>query len=259
MRKIFIAALGSFLVFSAVFIGILKLAGRPSSGVPAPFPAIDEDPPLALEDQAILKQNERENLTDFIELNFPLVRISSPWFIDDLSYLKDDNFLKHSFYQKFGIGGCYVHRDIYPNMIRLEELLKANKLRAVVFDCFRPQEAQVYMWKLNPDPKYLANPYRKGSLHSKGLALDIGLADMRGNKLEFATGVDHFNSDSSHGYPCKPGEEAKCENRALLKSIMEAAGFASIEHEWWHYQKPGDTSAYPLIKVCGLKGAECEK
>lgn len=194
---------------------------------------------------------------DFIEKNFPLVKIKSQYFINDLSYNKAENFLKHPFYYKFAINDCYVHKDIYPNMQKLEAILKEKNLRAMMFDCFRPHEAQLYMWKLNPNPKYLANPHKKGSLHSKGLALDIGLADANGRKLEFATGVDHFVSASAHSYKCKPEEQIKCDNRALLKSVMEQAGFRSIKNEWWHYQKPGDTNDYPLISICNHPESKC--
>ena len=129
---------------------------------------------------------------DFFEEHFPLKKVSGEYFINDLSYAKDENFLHHKFYHKFGMNDCYVHKDIYPNILKLQELLKKHNVKAMMFDCFRPHEAQIYMWNRNPNPYFLANPNKKGSLHSKGLALDIGLADMSGKKLEFATGMDHF-------------------------------------------------------------------
>jgi D-alanyl-D-alanine dipeptidase len=190
-----------------------------------------------------------------LERAFPLVKIQSPYFINDLSYAKSDNFLKREFYHKFGIDACLVHRDMLPKMAALERILYERNLRAVMFDCFRPQEAQEYMWSLNPNRKFLADP-KKGSLHSKGLAVDIGLADKDGVKIEMAAAVDSFGRSSSHDYKCRPEDKAKCDARELLKSIMERAGFRAIRHEWWHYQWPGDASSYPLIKVCGT--IKCE-
>ncbi len=201
--------------------------------------------------------NSVETEVDFFEEHFPLKKVTGEYFINDLSYAKDENFLHHKFYHKFGMNDCYVHKDIYPNMLKLEELLKANHVKAMMFDCFRPHEAQIYMWNRNPNPYFLANPNKKGSIHSKGLALDIGLADMNGKKLEFATGMDHFVAESAHAYKCKPEEQYKCDNRALLKSIMEQAGFRSIKNEWWHYQKPGKLTEYPLIRICDVKGSAC--
>jgi D-alanyl-D-alanine dipeptidase len=257
MKKIFAISFASFVVCVIVISGAMRQLGYLEEKDDVPDVVVERIPPLALEDRAIFRQNEGAASLDWFERNFPLVRVASPWFIDDLSYARDDNFLGHAFYGRFGIGSCYVHRDIYPNMIRLEELLKEHRLKAVMFDCFRPHEAQAYMWKFRPDPKFVANPNKSGSLHSKGLALDIGLADMEGNKLEFAAGVDHFVPSSSHGYRCRPGEEHKCRNREFLKSMMEAAGFRSISHEWWHYQIPGDTSKYPLLRVCGRSDSPC--
>ena len=231
MKKTFIL---SFIVFVFIFYGLSMKNSKSFNNNP-----------------------EQEVSKDFFESNFPLKKLSSPYFINDLSYNKVDNFLKHPFYDKFGITECYVHKDIYANMLALEGLLKKHNLKAVMFDCFRPHEAQIYMWNLNPNPKFLANPNKSGSLHSKGLAVDIGLADMNGKKLEFATGMDHFVEASSHSYKCKLEEQYKCDNRALLKSLMEQAGLRSIKNEWWHYQKKGDTSKYPLIRVCDTKGSVC--
>ncbi|MDR1009511.1 MAG: M15 family metallopeptidase [Rickettsiales bacterium] len=212
----------------------------------------DKSPTLA----TMPAHEQKEELEDPLETHLQLVKIDSPYFILDLSYAKDDNFLKHAFYHKFGISACYVHRDLMPMMIRLEQELYERNLRALVFDCFRPQEVQEYMWKFKPDPRFVANP-AKGSLHSKGLALDIGLADSKGQKLEMATAVDQFVPSSSHSYECKPEEAARCENRTLLKEIMERSGFRAIKHEWWHYQLPGDTSSYPVIRVCDT--VKCER
>ncbi len=232
MKKIFILGMVLFLLFFGCFSCVLRHKNEQ-------------------------KKPEQTKKYDFLEANFPLKKVSGEYFINDLSYAKDENFLHHKFYHKFGMTDCYVHKDIYPNILKLEALLKKHNVKAMMFDCFRPHEAQIYMWNRNPNPYFLANPNKKGSLHSKGLALDIGLADMNGKKLEFATGMDHFVAASAHSYKCKPEEQHKCDNRALLKSIMEQAGFRSIKNEWWHYQKPGDLSEYPLIRICDIKGAVC--
>lgn len=196
---------------------------------------------------------------DFFEKNFPVKKVISPQFINDLAYNKDENFLKHAFYHKFGIYNCYVHEDIYPNMMKLANILKERNLKALIFDCFRPQEVQMYVWNLHPNPKYLANPHKKGSMHSRGLAVDLALADMDGNELKFANVTDHFVASSSHNYKCKKGEEEICENRKFFKSIMEEAGLRSIKNEWWHYQRRGTTENYPLISICNTSGATCPK
>ncbi|MCL2439967.1 MAG: hypothetical protein FWD15_05680 [Alphaproteobacteria bacterium] len=191
-----------------------------------------------------------------LEQHFPLRKIDSPYFINDLVYNHDNNFLKHPFYHKFGIDACYVHKDLMPMMIKLEQELYEKNLRAIVFDCFRPQEVQEYMWSFNPNPKFVMDP-KIGSMHSRGLAIDIGLADKHGVKIEKATEVDSFTKSASHDYKCKPHEIEKCEARQLLKDIMERSGFRALRHEWWHYELPGRGAGYPTIRVCGH--IECEK
>lgn len=210
-----------------------------------------------------LPSNANDKITDkieldFFEVHFPLKKITGPYFINKMTYTRDDNFLHHKFYQKFGVNDCYVHRDIYPNIKRLENLLRENNLRAVMYDCFRPHEAQVYMWNLNPNPLYLSNPNKFGSLHSRGIAVDISLANMDGVEYEFPTPVDSFDTKSWHNYKCSDEEKVLCQNRDALKSLMEQAGFHPIKREWWHYQKSDNVSAYPLIKICDVKGATCK-
>jgi D-alanyl-D-alanine dipeptidase len=193
---------------------------------------------------------------DPIELHFPLRRVSGPMFVTDLSYLRDDNFLGEIFYDKFGITECYMHKSVMPNMARLEQILIREGYKAILFDCFRPHEAQHYMWKRRPNPRFLANPHRHGSMHSRGLAIDIALLDMDGNRMDFANPKDAFTSVSSHDFVCPKGEEQGCRNRATLKRIMAEAGFRHIRHEWWHYQIDKDPVKYPLISVCGVIACE---
>ncbi len=200
----------------------------------------------------VFAENEIEITTsnDIIEKHFPLIKIDSPYFINHLTYNREDNFLHHKFYDKFGINDCYVHIDIYENIKKLEKLLKKHNLKMKMYDCFRPHEAQMYMWHLSPTPKFLSNPHKYGSLHSKGLAIDVALTNSNGEELEFPTPVDAFTQSASQNYKCEKHEQYKCDNRELLKSIMQEAGLRGIKNEWWHYQKIGNTKTYPLLTIC---------
>ena len=63
-------------------------------------------------------------------------------------------------------------------------LLKANAsfmkegYRIKLFDCYRPNSVQHKMWKIFPNPQYVANPF-KGSIHNKGGAVDVTLVTLR--------------------------------------------------------------------------------
>ena len=88
------------------------------------------------------------------------------------------------------------------------------------------------MWKIVPNPKYVANP-AKGSIHNRGGAVDITLVDATGKELDMGTTFDFFGIEASHNYP-NLSEEIK-KNRKLLKRIMGKKGFNSFDSEWWHY------------------------
>ncbi|MBT8146532.1 MAG: D-alanyl-D-alanine dipeptidase, partial [Gammaproteobacteria bacterium] len=61
------------------------------------------------------------------------------------------------------------------------------------------------------------------------------------NSLEMGTGYDCFDA-LSHTDNEQISERAK-QNRQLLRSIMEAAGFSNYPQEWWHYTL--DSEPYP--------------
>lgn len=127
---------------------------------------------------------------------------------------------------------------------RASALAAAIGLGLVIYDAFRPVEAQWALWRALPDPDYVADP-RVGSNHSRGVAVDLGLADRAdGRALDMGTGFDEMVERSHHGRTDIGAEAAR--NRTLLLGIMVGAGWRPIETEWWHYQLP-DAETYPLI------------
>ena len=86
---------------------------------------------------------------------------------------------------------------------------------------------------------YFADP-QKGSLHSYGFAIDLGLIDLDGAELDMGTGFDSLEELAE---PQREEEmrasgrlsEAQWKNRMGLRSVMQRAGFIQLAHEWWHY------------------------
>lgn len=109
----------------------------------------------------------------------------------------------------------------------------ALDMRLKIFDAFRPSEAQWVLWNHSPDPEFLADP-RRGSPHSRGVALDVTLVDAKGRDLEMGTGFDAFTPRSHHGDLQVPPTAQR--NRLLLLGLMTAAGWDFYRSEWWHYQ-----------------------
>jgi len=107
-------------------------------------------------------------------------------------------------------------------------------LRLVLFDAFRPIEAQWALWHALPDPEFISDP-RKGGIHTRGVAVDLTLADAAtGAALDMGTGFDAITARSHHGRTdiAAPAQR----HRALLLGLMTAAGWDCYLKEWWHYQ-----------------------
>jgi len=88
------------------------------------------------------------------------------------------------------------------------------------------------MWEIVSNPNYVADP-KKGSIHNRGGAVDISLADSDGKELDMGTPFDFFGPEASHDFE-NLSEEVK-ENRKILRKIMTRSGFRIFESEWWHY------------------------
>lgn len=138
---------------------------------------------------------------------------------------------------------CYLHPDAATRLEKAIVLARALQLRLKIFDAFRPSEAQWALWSHTPDPDFLADP-RRGSPHSRGVAVDLTLLSADGNELDMGTGFDEFTPSSHHGSTAIPVEAQR--NRFLLLGLMSAAGWDFYGNEWWHYQL-FDAKRYPLL------------
>lgn len=121
--------------------------------------------------------------------------------------------------------------------VALRLALVARKIapfRLVAWDCFRPHSAQLALWKAHPEAGAVADPAR-GSLHERGVAVDLGLADAAGNLVELPTAFDAFGP-RAYADAALPDGPAK-RHRDLLESAMHDAGFRVNPKEWWHYSR----------------------
>lgn len=148
-----------------------------------------------------------------------------------LAYATADNFTGKPVYA--ADAECYLHPDAAEKLAEAIKLAGQIGYRIKVFDAFRPSEAQWKLWEHSPDPDFLADP-RRGSPHSKGVAVDLTLIDAQGNELDMGTPFDAFTPLSHHGN-MEVSPEAQ-RNRHLLMGIMTTAGWDFFRNEWWHYQ-----------------------
>ena len=162
-----------------------------------------------------------------------------------LAYATSENFTGRPIYRR---AGCYLHAAAAAALRRAVTLASGQGYRLKIFDAFRPSEAQWVMWNHTPDPEFLADP-RRGSPHSRGVAVDLTLLDEAGKELDMGTGFDAFTPLSHHGNLEIPA--AAQANRSRLLGIMTAAGWDFYRKEWWHYQL-FDSRRFPLYSDSAL-------
>ena len=128
---------------------------------------------------------------------------------------------------------CYLLEPAAEALRRAIAQAAALGLRLRIFDALRPAEAQWALWNFRPDPEFLADP-RRGSPHSRGVAVDLTLIGSDGRDLDMGTGFDAFTPLSHHGSAGVAPEAQR--NRLLLMGLMTTAGWDFYRNEWWHYQ-----------------------
>lgn len=172
----------------------------------------------------------------------PLVEITpsdsvSIW----LAYATPQNFTGEPVYQ--ANAKCFLHPEAAECLHKAVELAKVQGYTIKIFDAYRPSEVQWALWNHSPDPDFLADP-RRGSPHSRGVAIDLTLCDADGNELDMGTEFDAFTPLSHHG---NTGVSAQAQmNRFILMGIMTTAGWDFYRNEWWHYQL-FNSREYPLL------------
>ncbi len=136
-----------------------------------------------------------------------------------------------------------LHADALAALQLAADLACALGLRLHLFDAFRPRAAQQALWDVLPDPTFVADP-RVGSTHTRGVAVDLTLADTHGRPLDMGTGFDDMTLQSFHGdTSIAPAAQR---HRLQLLGLMTLAGWAHHPQEWWHYNLP-EPQRYPLI------------
>ena len=170
------------------------------------------------------KRNLNSNDTLFVNL-----KQYSQDFVFDMKYATKDNFLNAKVYD---CAECFLRVKTVRALVEANQKFLAKGYKIKLFDCYRPLDIQKKMWKIVPNPKYVANPSR-GSIHNRGGAVDITLVDSSGKELDMGTGFDYFGVEAGHGYPTV-SQTVKA-NRNLLKTTMISSGFNSLDSEWWHY------------------------
>ena len=169
--------------------------------------------------------------TDFVEIQqiIPSVKL-------DIKYATTDNFTHTKLYDS---SKALLRSGTADKLKKVADEVKKKGFLLKIWDAYRVPKAQLKMWNLVPDSRYIANPYKGYSNHSRGSAVDLSLVDLEGNDIEMPTSFDNFTSAAA-----RVNENA---NAKYLEEIMVKNGFKPLATEWWHFDdtdnyEPADTA-----------------
>lgn len=201
---------------------------------PAPPAASSSTPSVPAAEAVQISERERidYDTTMWTELT------EANGYIIDIKYATTDNFVKEAVYP---CGRCFVKPAAAQAIQNIRDELYREGYRLKFFDCYRPGPVQQKLWDKVPNANYVTPP-SKGSMHSRGVAVDLTLTDLQGKEQNMGTAYDYFGLEGHHDYTKLPPTVLAL--RRKLKTVMEAHGFLSIKTEWWHYSF--SKGSYPL-------------
>lgn len=161
-----------------------------------------------------------------------------PGIFIDLRYATEDNFTGQVIYS---FTDAYLRYGTVLKLAAARETLLAQGFDLLIWDAFRPVQAQFRLWEVYPDPTYVANPETGFSSHSRGNTVDVTLVNQDDTPVEMPTGFDDFSSLADRDYSDVP--ETAAANARLLEQAMSDHGFRPYRGEWWHFS---DTDEYPV-------------
>ncbi|MBR1948773.1 MAG: D-alanyl-D-alanine carboxypeptidase family protein [Alphaproteobacteria bacterium] len=145
-----------------------------------------------------------------------------------------------------------IRKYIYEMLLKAKLNLPEG-YNFVIYEAYRPLSSQIALWnevvakEKNNHPekdinsedfialcnKFVANPYRQGSGHQSGAAIDVSLVDDKGKEHDMGGTVRGF--DNTAEFDCPNISKEARNNREILKKALEEVGFVNYPSEWWHY------------------------
>ena len=225
--------------FAAWVLTALLLTGR---AAPVPDEMAEEKTPTTVEEPA--PETQGAPAAEAPEpADTDLVRVMDyiPEIEVDLRYAAADNFCGQVVYD---FSEAYLRYGTVRKLSAAQEVLAAQGYRLKIWDAFRPVSAQFVLWEICPDSRYVADPNRGYSSHSRGNTVDVTLLTASGEEVEMPTGFDDFSALADRDY--SDVSEPAAANARLLETVMTDAGFQPYFGEWWHFS---DTDAYEVAET----------
>jgi len=193
--------------------------------------ALDTGVPITRKELPPMKKTDFVNLQQYI-----------PSLVVELTYYTDQNFTGQKLYD---CPTAYLRKGTADKLKKVTDEASIKGYRLKIWDAYRPPEVQHKMWKIFPNPNFVANPYT-GSAHSRGCAVDLTLVDASGKELEMPSPFDEFSPRADRDYSDVSTE--KKSNSIYLQSIMTRQGFVTNRTEWWHFTD-SEKNDYDIVEV----------
>jgi len=163
----------------------------------------------------------------------------------DIRYATSNNFLGKPVYKQ---ARAFLQRPAAEALVRANKALRKNGYGLLIHDGYRPWSVTKMFWDATPADKkeFVADP-SQGSRHNRGCAVDLSLFSLKtGKAVVMPSGYDEMTERSHINYTGGTDEQRRL--RDLLRTAMEAEGFAVYEPEWWHYDYK-DWKEYPILNI----------
>ncbi len=193
-------------------------------------------PETSATDSLILYEQDSISVHQILDFNDTLwteIIFKNDGVFESMDYADSSNFIDQTIYP---CARCFLRPEAAKVLFVAKSIAKLKGISLILFDCYRPAIYQQKMFDIVKDARYVAEPKKEGSIHNKGLAVDLALIDSSGNILDFGGDFDDFSERSHHSYGSL--DSLANYNTILLKSIMTEAGFTFYPFEWWHYSYP---------------------
>src|SRR5581483_1504255 len=109
--------------------------------------------------------------------------------IFDVRYASSNNITNKPLYKEVVVK---LHKPAALALAQAAKTLTQQNYRLVIWDGYRSPDIQKQLLSVNSDPRYVLDP--EASNHTKGLAIDLTLADSQGQYLDMGTDFDDFTT-----------------------------------------------------------------
>lgn len=225
MLAIAIFVLASFFIISSLNNSYARSNGNE-------IPALKQ---VKVADAANLDKAEKNDLV-VITQYIPGIKI-------DMRYASDNNVYGKKIYED---DTAYLRKGTVDKLKKVQDELEAEGYCLKLWDAYRPPRAQFKLWEICPDSRYVANPYKGYSNHSKGCTVDVTLLDKNGQEIEMPSGFDDFGSRADRDY--RDVSQNAANNAKRLEEAMTGNGFTTIPTEWWHFED-SEKNSYGVVEA----------